>query len=54
MTFKKLCEIGNRARQIARRIGHAFAAAFLKAHNVIVEDAIKILTGKPLYSVTYS
>jgi hypothetical protein len=48
LTFKMLCELGTKAREIARKIGVAFAALFLKAQGVCMNDAMLILVKKPL------
>lgn len=49
MTFAQLCELGMKAREIARKVGHAFAALYLKAKGIAVEVAIAILVRKPLH-----
>jgi hypothetical protein len=50
MTFAQICEIGMKAREIARKVGCEFAALFLKAKGIAVDMAIAILVRKPLYA----
>lgn len=50
MTFTEICEIGMKAREIARKVGREFAALFLKAKGVAVEMAIAILVRKPIHA----
>jgi len=42
LTFEKLCELGMKAREIAVKLGHEFAGLFLKAHGVVLREALAI------------